>query len=220
MNMVSVIVPTYNRPDLLYRALTSVEGQTYPRIEAIVVNDAGQDVREVVAQFPGARYHSHPENRGLAATRNSGIKLTSGEYLCYLDDDDFFYPDHIATLVNELESSDYRIAYTDAHRMYPDGRKDTPYSIDFDYGTLRHRNITPVLCVMHERSILDEVGLFDEGLDSHEDWDLWLRIGRLYPMKHIAKTTCCFTVGDQAERMSNNYPRMMQTLQAVKGRYR
>jgi len=219
MNLVSVIIPTYNRPDLLYRTLTSIEGQTYPRIEAIIVNDAGQDAREVVAQFPGARYHSHPENRGLAATRNSGIKLASGKYLCYLDDDDFFYPDHVDTLVNELENSDYSVAYTDAHRMSSDGKKEIRYSIDYDYETLRHRNITPVLCVMHERSILDEVGLFDESLDSHEDWDLWLRIGKLYPMKHIAKVTCCYTVG-HGDEMSNNYTRMMQTYHAVMGRYR
>ena len=217
--LVSVIVPTYNRPELLYRALLSIEQQTYPAIETIVVNDAGVDVRAVVSQFIGTHYHSHPENRGLATSRNSGIRLAGGKYLCYLDDDDFYYPNHIAVLVDELDSSDYKIAYTDANRMYPDGQKDVPFSMDFDYRELLAHNLTPVLCVMHERILLDESGCFDESLDSHEDWDLWIRLGKLYPMKHITQTTCCYTVDRNSDKMSNNYPRMLRTHTIVKGRH-
>ena len=117
--LVSVIVPTFNRPAMLRDALASIAAQTYAPIEIIVVNDAGVDVEGVVSQMKSIRgvvYLKHANNRGLPAARNTGLKAASGDYIAYLDDDDVYYPDHIHTLVSFILASDYKVAYTDAYQ--------------------------------------------------------------------------------------------------------
>ena len=72
--------------------------------------------------------------------------------------------------------------------------RDQPYAYDYDYQRLLVRNYIPVLlCLMHRRACLEEVGMFDENLFVHEDWDLWIRLGSVYPFAHIARTTAEFT---------------------------
>jgi len=117
--LVSVIVPTLNRPAMLRDALASIAAQTYSPIEIIVVNDAGGDVEGVVSRFGLKQrivYLKHAINKGLPAARNTGLKGASGDYIAYLDDDDVYYPDHIHTLVSFLLASDYKVAYTDAYQ--------------------------------------------------------------------------------------------------------
>jgi GT2 family glycosyltransferase/MoaA/NifB/PqqE/SkfB family radical SAM enzyme/Flp pilus assembly protein TadD len=202
--LVSVIVPTYNRPNQLVIALKSVLGQTYKNLELIVVNDAGTDVENVVSSLRESQpitYIKHGKNRGLAAARNSGIKLARGKYIAYLDDDDLFYPRHVETLVAFLESGEYKVAYTDAYRAHQEKKngeyvvikRDVPYSFDFDYDRILETNFVPVLCFMHERSCAEEAGLFDESLKKLEDWDLWIRMSRKFKFAHIKQLTCEFT---------------------------
>ncbi len=202
--MVSVIVPTFNRPERLREALQSVLAQTYQDFEIIVVNDGTSDIRPVLnALNAGGRITSitHDRNRGLAAARNSGLRAAKGKYVAYLDDDDRYLPDHLETLVTFLEQSECNAAYTDAWRVhetlqqgrYAEQARDLPYSHDFNPANLLISNFFPVLCVMHERACLDDVGLFDESLFAHEDWDLWIRMATKYPFAHIRRTTAEFT---------------------------
>ncbi len=198
MPKVSVIVPTFNRPESLKEALGSIMGQTFQDFEVIVVNDCGTDVSDVVASFGGDKitYLRHEVNKGLAATRNTGIRAATGKYLAYLDDDDIYYPGHLETLVEFLEGSSYRIAYADTLRAlqvlekgsYMTRSKDR-MSFDFDPDRLLLSNLTAVHTVMHEKAVLDEVGLFDESFRCMEDWDLWIRISRKYEFAHIKKVT-------------------------------
>lgn len=198
MPKISVIVPTFNRPESLKEALGSIMGQTFQDFEVIVVNDCGADVSDVVASFRVDKMTClrHEVNKGLAATRNTGLRAATGKYIAYLDDDDIYYPDHLRTLVDFLESTSYRIAYADTFRAlqvlkngtYITKRKDT-MSFDFDPDRLLLDNLTAVHTVMHERAILDEVGLFDESFRCLEDWDLWIRISRKYEFAHIKKLT-------------------------------
>jgi len=202
--MVSVIVPTYNRPDTLRRTLESIAAQTYKRIEAIVVNDAGEDVSGVIDTFHdrlSIKYLVHHKNKGLAAVRNTAIKHATGQYIAYLDDDDIFHPQHIETAVKVLTTTNYKAVYTDAYRAYQTKKgdtyqvikKDIPYSIDYVKGIFYKTNITPVLCVVHDRTCFDEAGIFDESLPVLEDWDLWIRMSEKYDFYHIQKVTCEFS---------------------------
>jgi len=229
--LVSVIVPTHNRPDLLVASLQSILDQTYKNHEIIVVNDCGVDVAGIVGglnQQGNITYIRHDRNRGLAAARNTGIKLARGKYLAYLDDDDLFYPDHLETLVDCLESTDFRVAYTDAHRAHQEkqyGRyvtteRDVPYSNEFDPDRLLVFNQFPVLCLMHEKSCLEEVGGFDESLTSHEDWDLWIRLSRHYPFSHIKKVTCEFSWRQDGTTMSSQkFEDFVRTMEIIHARY-
>lgn len=201
---VSVIVPTYNRPDRLRTALESLAAQTFQDFEVIVVNDAGCEVGFVVnACVDRHRITtiSHDRNRGLAAARNSGLRAAKGTYIAYLDDDDRYLPHHLETLVTYLDRQESRVAYTDAWRVherqvdgtYVEVGRDVPYSCDFNPAELLVSNYFPVLCVMHARECLDAVGCFDESLFAHEDWDLWIRMATRFPFTHLPVKTAEFT---------------------------
>ena len=201
--MVSVIVPTCNRPDMLSRTLHSILEQTYNSYEVVVVNDCGMDVGDIVASLNeknNITYIMRKTNGGACAARNTGIKHSRGKYIAYLDDDDIYYPNHLETLVNFLESSDYKVAYTDAYRVlrkkengaFVTGVRELKYSYDFDYDRILVANFVPVLCVIHEKACLDAVGLFDESIVTLGDWDLWIRLSRKYKLHHIKKITSEF----------------------------
>ncbi len=230
--LVSVIVPTYNRPDKLVDALRSILNQTYSTFEVIVVNDGGAPVDGLISfldsnhQITSIR---HGQNRDRSASRNSALKLARGKYVAYLDDDDIFYPDHLGTLVDFLENTGHEVAYCDAYRVHQSkesGRdvitaKDQPYSHDFDPDDILVSNFIPTLCLMHRRGCLDEVGLFDETLSTHEDWDLWIRLSRKYRFYHIKRLTCEFSWRTDGTSTTSQKPvDFLRTMQIIYERYR
>lgn len=109
MSLVSVVVPTYNRAQLLPRALQSALGQTHASLEIIVVDDGSTDsTREAVSSITTAdarvRY-VYQTNQGLAGARNTGIATAQGDYVTFLDSDDEFYADHVALRAEYLDQN-------------------------------------------------------------------------------------------------------------------
>ena len=229
---VSVIVPTYNRRQSLESAIASILNQTYRDLEVVVVNDAGTDVEDLVERLNTSGnivYLRHARNKGLAAARNTGIRAAHGKYIAYLDDDDIYYPDHIERLVASLETTDYRVAHTQACRSHQEKRdghyvethRTTPYATDVTHEKLLVCNLVPVLCVMHEKSCLDEVGCFDETLPTHEDWDLWIRMSRQYEFLHIPRVTAEVTWRTDGTTMTSQRVREFLTVpEIVYNKYR
>jgi glycosyltransferase involved in cell wall biosynthesis len=230
--LVSVIVPTYNRPEMLAGCLRSILNQTYPTVEIIVVNDGGVDVKKTIDSL-NQQYKiallQHPANRGMAAARNTGIAVARGKYIAYLDDDDSYLPHHIETLVNFLENNDCKAAYTDAYRTHIKTingkdtveRQDVPYSIDFDSDRMLIQNYIPTLCVMHEKHCLDATGAFDEELTVLEDWDLWIRMSRRFPFAHIREITCEFVWRTDGKTMtSGRRTEFWRTVDIIYRKYR
>lgn len=200
MSLVSVIVPTFNRPFFLHEAIKSCVSQYYENIEIIVVNDGGENIDNVIDSFVDTRIKliNHEKNMGLSAARNTGIKNASGEYFVYLDDDDILFPEHIYALLNYIKKGHYRVVYSNAYcaeqTLFEGGyavkKRSKQYSSDFDKRRLLMENYIPVLCLMHHRDCLDKTGLFDENLVRLEDWDLWIRMSQFFDFYHIKKVTC------------------------------
>lgn len=109
--LVSVVTPTYNRREDLGLALQSLARQTYPRIEAIVVNDGGEPVDDLVAGFPFARLVNSPGNVGSINAVLMGVAAMTGAFLSLLADDDLLMPDHIERLVGALLRSGMSVAH-------------------------------------------------------------------------------------------------------------
>ena len=112
---VSVIIPTYKGSDNIERAVKSVLNQTYQPTEVIVVDDNGigteaqTETEKIIEQFKGLdnfKYIPHDMNKNGAAARNTGISASSGEYLCFLDDDDEYLPHKVESQVSEFEKLD------------------------------------------------------------------------------------------------------------------
>lgn len=220
---VSVIIPTCDRPDLLRVALASLAWQSFTNFEAVVVNDGETDISAVLAEFADrlnlvAVEHS-VRRMGISAARNTGIRLSRGEYLVYLDDDDFFYKEHLECLHKAVKSSQYKVVYTDgilAEQELLGGVYDTvarhiPTSEDFDPAVLAQKNITPVLTLIHEKSCLRRSLTFAPYLRGHEDWDLWQRMGRHYRFRHMPYLTAEYTVRMGAASLSTAKSRMAES---------
>ena len=104
--LVSVLMGTYNRRRYLPVALSSILHQDYNNFEIILVNDGGEDISDIVESLndPRITFINRKENRGFAATLNETVPYARGKYVCYLGDDDLYYPNHFSTLVDALEN--------------------------------------------------------------------------------------------------------------------
>lgn len=188
---------------MLCTCLRSLKAQLAHDFEVIVVNDGGPDIEPIVNYYgrKPISYVKHDRNRGLGSARNTGIKVSRGKYLMFLDDDDVLYPNHISTLASFLNGKQAQVAFTDSHRAHhclDEGqrliRKEEKIPIlpiDYSVNKMLSGNFIPVCCVMFEKKILDRVGYFDEELESHEDWDLWSRMAiEGIHFWHIREITC------------------------------
>ena len=208
--LVSVIIRTIDRPKYLVECLISLSRQDYHNIEAVIVNDGGPSieamVRELNLEFP-IQIREFKHNRGRSIGGNTGMDLAKGKYLCFLDDDDIFYPHHISTLVSKLESANYKVAYSDAVRATQVPRSYNPgtyktcdsalvYSEDFDLGKLlcEDGNYLPILCVMFEKACLESGIKFDGQMDVLEDWDFWIQLAQEFEFLHIPEITAEYRV--------------------------
>jgi len=229
--MVSVIIPTRNRPGFLKEALESVLSQTYKNYEIIVVDDGGEDVSEMINSLDhGGKiiYLRHEDGKGPSATRNTGLKVAKGKYIAYLDDDDIYYPTHLETLIPFLERSNYKVAYSDSYQAsqtwitdrYVITDKKIKYNFDFDRQKFLVCNYIHIISIVHRRELLDEVGLFDEKLETHEDWDLCVRLSQACDFYHIPKATVEFRVrDDMTNAITSKSESLFETLKLIHKRY-
>lgn len=198
---VSVIVPTRDRPAFLRRALESIQAQTFQDLEVVVVNDGGPSIKAVLAPFRAAGLKvkdlHHPKARGQSAARNAAIRVARGRWIAYLDDDDLYYPDHLAVLVETLGATGAKVAYTDSMRAVEEEvrgqwqvvSRELAMSHPFDRDHFLRDNLTPINNVMHERACWEVCGPHDETLPVLEDWDYWIRLSRRWDFVHIPKPT-------------------------------
>lgn len=189
MKTVSVIIPTYNRAATVGRAVRSVLQQSFRDLEVIVVNDAStDDTPEIIAGFadPRLRYVVHAMNRGGGAARNTGIDVAAGEYIAFLDADDEWLPKKLERQVAVMQHRDAPVAaiYTGFAVVAAAGRVAA-------VRIPRHRGdilsqlwcgnvVRTVSTVLVRRTALQHVGGFDPTLPSCQDWDLWLRLAKVY----------------------------------------
>jgi len=210
--LVSVVVPTRDRPAMLRDALESVCAQDYRNWEAIVVNDGGANVADVLRALPvaaAARFKliQSAQAAGQARARNKGIAAAHGDIVAFLDDDDRYKPDHLTQLVAGLRASGAALGYTRAEAVWErieGGRridvKRGPASPWYRYSRalLLVRNCMPIDNWAVRRECFDLCGNFDETMSCAEDWDLLLRLSRRADMQQIAEMTTEVRVREEA----------------------
>ena len=199
--LVSVIIRTKDRPRLLREALTSIAEQTYSNIEAVVVNDGGQDIKDLAKELLGQApltYVYHEKNQGRAAAANSGLNASKGLFLNFLDDDDVLYPEHVEVLLNKLLSLRYKVAYSGVKNVFYEGppskpgrriRKEVTFNHPFDRELLLFENYIPLMSVLFSRDVVGKVKGFCEDLDLFEDWDFLVRASRYFDFLHVDRIT-------------------------------
>jgi glycosyltransferase involved in cell wall biosynthesis len=188
--LVSVILPTFNRGYCLAEAISSVLIQS--GFELIVVDDGSTDnTQKVLQKFPDIRSIRLPENRGVSYARNRGIELARGSLICFLDSDDLWEKGKLDTQVKWMqENPECQAVYTD-EKWIRNGVRVNPMNKHQKYSGDIFKQCLP-LCIispssiMLRKSLLDEVGFFDESMPVCEDYDFWLRIAIRYPFKFLS----------------------------------
>jgi LmbE family N-acetylglucosaminyl deacetylase len=184
---ISVIVRTKDRPALLSEAIASIRATGYPA-EIVVVNDGG-----VHPNVDGVTLVEHETSRGRSEAANAGVKAAKNEYIAFLDDDDLYYPEHLATLSNAARGSNAAGWYSDAISAFIDGESREPmriYARDFDRELLLVDNYIPLPTLLFRRSDFLELGGFDAVFDLFEDWDFLIRLSQRGEFIHVPRITC------------------------------
>ncbi len=210
MHKVSVIISTYNRFSFLVEALESVLSQTFTDFELIIVDDGSVDeTRKIQEIYQHRVKYIFQENRGVSSARNKGIKFSNGEYICFLDSDDMWKKDKLEVQVNFMDKDkDFLVCYTDEIWMR-NGVRVNPMKKHKKYSGMIYDKCLP-LCiispssVMMKREIFDKVGYFDESFPVCEDYDLWLRISKDYPIFFIDKKLI-IKIGGHSDQLSHLY---------------
>ena len=186
---ISVIIPVFNRSAVIGRAIESVLNQTYPAHQVIVVDDASTDETPRVLEryLPRIRIIRLTQNRGVSAARNAGIRAATGDWIAFLDSDDQWLPEKLQMAVEfHREHPEYRIFQSEeiwirnGRRVNPKKKHRKPQGWIFK-PSLELCLISPSAVII-QHSLFEQVGLFDESLPVCEDYDLWLRVTRRFPV--------------------------------------
>lgn len=204
--LVSVIIPAYNHQNYIVECIESVLNQTYTNIQLIVINDGSKDnTAEVVRNYINENnlvniefFSNH--NQGLCKTLNFGIKKSKGDYIAILASDDSWLPRKIEEQISLLENNiAIGLVYSDAYIIGGNVKTTHKYS-DYKpsikkkflnsiqnvnvYKSLLIENFVLASTVLMRKSVIDNIGDFDVSL-LFEDYDMWLRITRKYPISYI-----------------------------------
>jgi glycosyltransferase involved in cell wall biosynthesis len=184
-----VVIPCYNQAQFLGEAIESVLSQSYEHFELIVVDDGSTDeTSEVASRYEGVRL-IRQENRGLAGARNRGLGEAKGEYLVFLDADDRLLPGALEAGLRCFEAHP-ECALVAGHSRFidPDGllraepRPSQPIGRDLFVALLERRYFVIPGAVMYRRTVIESVGAFDISLGAAEDYDLYFRIAKMFPV--------------------------------------
>ena len=219
---ISVIIPTYNRAHYINEAIDSALAQTYQNVEIVVVDDGSTDeTRAVLKGYEDKIRYFYQGHQGVAAARNFGIEKSSGQYLAFLDDDDIWFQEMLEVQVAYLEAhpevgmvhADILIMDETSDNPRPRERilaKGLPPEIEEPIavrGDIRGpipsgyilpeliiRNVIMIQTAVVRRSCFNEVGLFDQDSRLSQDYHLWLRIARKFPIAYLDRPLAIYRI--------------------------
>lgn len=184
--LVSVIMPCYNAEEFLEASIKSVQAQTHTNWELIVVDDGSRDsslniLKKFSASDERIKYFCQP-NKGAGPARNRGLREAEGQYIAFLDADDYWEHVFIATLLNKLLSTGSALVYCGWQNVGVKNKESLPYvPPDYSLGNKAIELLSacpwPIHAALTKKVVIDSVGQFDENLSSCMDYDLWLKIG-------------------------------------------
>lgn len=187
--LVSIIIRTCGRPQILKKALESVKEQSYLNLEIIVVEDGKNYSESFITENYSdlnIQYYATGKQEGRCRIGNIGMSQAKGKYLNFLDDDDYLLPNHVETLVARLEETGYSAAYAIAeeHQIKQMSEKYNGFKIKrrliryrqpYNKLLLCYMNYIPIQSIMFRKTLFEQYGGLDESLEVLEDWDLWVR---------------------------------------------
>lgn len=189
--LVSIVIPTHNRPDHLERALESALRQTYENIEIIVVDDGSELSLEVFEErSPSVRFLKNSTNRGACYSRNRGLEIAKGDYINFLDDDDELYPKKIELQIEKFqESEETNLGMVTCHLLdCRSGDKKIIENVirgDVYKEMLSGFAVSGTEAMLFKSSLFDQIEGFDENLESSQEYDLFIRASEVCTIDYV-----------------------------------
>jgi len=189
-SLVSVVIPTYNRCEFLLEALRSVSAQTFSHYEILVVDDGSTDqTEEAMKSLAKPISYIFKAHGGAASARNCGIQAAAGRYVAFLDSDDLWEPKFLEATVSYLDSHpDFAMVAT-AWKTFPHSShrpRVRKLRLEGDlFPALIQQRLIRTSAVVVQRECFDRLGLFNPELEPAEDYDMWLRLTRAYPVAFL-----------------------------------
>ena len=193
--LVTIIIPVYNNEQLLKDSLASSINQSYKNLEIIIINDCSQNKKlliSIINQFNDKRVKviHFDINKGVAASLNYAIKISKGDYICWLSHDDYYHKDKILIQLNYIIQNKIKIIYSNFF-LFNDTFIKKINSISLKNN---NKNFNKILlkdningCTfMIDKIIFEDIGLFQENYKHIQDYDMWVRISQKYQIFHIS----------------------------------
>ena len=216
--LVSIVITTYNHAKYISSAINSALSQTYKNLQILVIDDGSTDnTKEIVTKFKDVEYY-YQNNQGLPAARNYGIAKAKGEFISFLDADDFLYPEGIEINISYLVK-DINIAFVSGAYINVDefGNETEESSIRIDGNNFHHLLVDNYIgnpgIVLYRKNIIEKY-LFNTSLKCIEDYDIYLRISKDYKIINHEKFIAAYR--RLSNSMSSNTPLMLDTIIKVR----
>lgn len=221
--LVTIITPIFNRLNWLPLTLQSLSNQTYKNFEIIAINDCGESPVEILNKFPNLniKYVEHETNQGLAATRNTGLLNSSGDYIVFLDHDDTLMPLSLEFRLSMLKKYDAEIVYTrclkdiydkkildNGKEVYALVRSELYWTSRFDKDLILIQNISPCNGVTFSRKSWEESNcMLDVKLGTGEDFSFWQSLSRKFDFKelYLLDANCSFRLDGSQMTGTRNF---------------
>lgn len=219
--LISVVIPTCNRPESLKRAIKSVLHQTYKNLEIIVIDDAStENYQKIIKCFDKkiVTYIKNKTRKGGAYSRNIGIKKTKGKFIAFLDDDDEWMPKKLEKQMAVFNDPNVGLAVCYSIDKRFDGIRISKPPKDADYTyLLKSFNLSSTSSYMVKKEVLDKVGYFDVDLPSAQEYDLALRITEYYSVETVPEVLMIQNASKG--QISENWGKKIRGVLAIYSKY-
>lgn len=223
--MISVIIPTYNRANVIKRTLVNVLSQTYTNIEIIIIDDNSNDnTKEVIASLNDKRikYYRNEKNKGACFSRNYGIRISKGDYIAFQDSDDLWSINKLKKQLDFLQERGADIVFCKVEKynenneligIVPNSENDGER---VDFSKLLRESIISTQTIMGRSACFERIK-FDDQLPRFQDWDLVLRLSKEY--KIIFQNEVLAYQYIQQDSITKNYKKAVSALEELYQRY-
>lgn len=222
--LVSIIIPTYKRSEMLVRAIDSCLNQSYKNIEIILVddNDPKSEFRKLtkkkISQYLNLnnfKYIENSSNMGGCVARNNGVKHCQGEYICFLDDDDYFYKEKIKKQLNYMLMNELDVSFT-ASRTYDERTKEIIkekryFNFTENTNYLKYHLVEMIVSpqtFMLKKTAFEAVGGFDDVLAGHEFYLIYKLIKANSKIGYLDEILTCINI-HSGERITTNQNKLL-----------
>lgn len=212
-DLITVIIPTYNRNKTIKKCIDSIINQTYRELEIIIVDDCSDDnTKEIVSKIKDKRvkYYCLKKNSGACKARNFGISKSKGMYIAFQDSDDIWKNDKIEKQIKFLKDNNYDMVFCKMERRTVNNETFEFPLNNFNmnknaFQQLLYENKISTQCILLKKEICSNIK-FDETLKKYQDWDFALQISKKYKIGFINESlVISYIQNDSISKTTNKY---------------